>query len=129
MIQHHDRVGVAHGGQPVGDDENRAALHQRVHALLHDALGAGVDGGGGLVQDHHGRVLHSGPGNGDQLPLALRKAAAVAGQHRVVALRQHPDEAIRIDQLGRLDAFLVRGVRVAETQVLHHRAGEEVHVL
>ena len=129
MVQHHDRVGIADGGKPVRNDEDRAALHQGVHALLNDALGAGVDGGRGFVQDHHGRVLYRGPGNGDQLALALRKAAAVAGQHRVIALGQHPNEAVRVDQLCCLDAFLVRGVRLAEAKVFHHRASEEIHVL
>ena len=50
VLDDHDAVGVAHGGQPVGDDEHRPALHEGVHTPLDVLLGAGVDGGGGLVQ-------------------------------------------------------------------------------
>ena len=53
------------------NDEHRAARHQAVHALLYNALGACVDGTGGLVQNKHGRVRHGRAGNGQQLPLAL----------------------------------------------------------
>ena len=28
MVQHHDGVGIAHGGEAVGDDEDGAALHE-----------------------------------------------------------------------------------------------------
>ena len=64
LLQDHDHVGILHGGKPVGDDKDRAALHQPVHPPLHDGLGAGVDGGGGLVQNHHRRIGHGGPGDG-----------------------------------------------------------------
>lgn len=45
LLQDHDAVGVAHSGQPVGDDEGGPAVHEAVHALLHQHLGAGVNGG------------------------------------------------------------------------------------
>ena len=51
LFQDHDGVGVADGGEPVGDDEHRPACHQLVHALFDQSLGAGVDGAGGLIQD------------------------------------------------------------------------------
>ncbi len=43
QLQHHDAVGVLDGTQAVGDDEDRAALHEAVHAFLYQALGAGID--------------------------------------------------------------------------------------
>ena len=81
--------------------------HQGVHAVLHQLLGAGVDGGGGLVQDEHRRVGHGRPGNGQQLPLALGEVGAVAGEHGVVAVGQAADEAVGVGQLGGGDALLV----------------------
>ena len=72
---------LLHCGQPVGDDKGGAAGHQGVHALLDQGLGAGVDGGGGLVQNQHRRVGHGSPGDGQQLPLALAQVGAVAGEH------------------------------------------------
>ena len=71
LFQNHDAVRVFDGGKTVGDHESGAALHQPVHALLNQRLGAGVDGGGGLVQNQHRGIGHGGPCNGKKLPLAL----------------------------------------------------------
>ena len=43
LFQDHDAVCVADSGEAVGDDEAGAAVHQAVHAALHQSLGAGVD--------------------------------------------------------------------------------------
>ena len=86
--------------RPVGDDEAGAAVHQAVHAALHQCLGTGVDGGSCLIEDQHRRVGHGGAGDGQQLALALRQVRTVAGQHGVVAIRQTLDEAIRVGQLA-----------------------------
>ena len=42
VLQHHDGVGVADGGEAVGYHEGGAALHERIHSLLDEFLGAGV---------------------------------------------------------------------------------------
>ena len=129
VVQHHDSVGVFHSAQPVCDDKHRAARHQRVHAPLYNGLGAGVDGAGRLVQDHHGRVRHRRTGNGQQLSLALGQACAVAAQRRIIALRQACDEIVRTRQLGRGDTLLVTGVQAPVANVVHHRSGEQVGIL
>src|SRR5699024_9951957 len=126
LFQDDDAVGVADGGQPVGDDEGGAAVHQAVHAGLDHRLGAGVDGAGGLVQDQHRRVGHRRPGNGQQLALALGQVGAVAGQHGVVAVGQPADEAVRVGQFGGHHAFFVGGVQPAVADVVHHGAGDQV---
>lgn len=43
MVKHHDDIGVHDRGEPVGDDEHRAPLHELIHALLDNGLGMGVD--------------------------------------------------------------------------------------
>ena len=129
VVQADDRVGVAHGGEAVRDDKRRATLHELVHALLHDGLGAGVDGARCLVQDHCRRIGDSGARNRDQLALALRQLGAVAGEHGVVAVGQAGDKVVRARELGRRDALLVGRIQVAVADVVHHGAGEQVHVL
>ena len=129
LIQHHNAVGIADGAQTVGDDEGSPALHKGVHTLLHQCLSTGIDGGGCLIQDHHRGIGHCRPGNGDELPLTLAQPRAVAGEHGVVALRQPGDEVVGVGQLCRLDAFLLRGIQLAVTDVVHHRAGEQVGIL
>ena len=129
MVEHHDHVGVAHGGQAVGDDEDRTSLHQVIHTSLHNLFSASINRGRGLVKDQRGRIGHRRASDGNQLALALGQAGTVAFEHCVVALGQHADEAVRIDQTRGLDAFLIGGVQTAVTDVVHHGAGEQVHVL
>ena len=129
LLQHHNGVGIAHGGEAVGDDEAGAAIHQAVHTALHQSLGTGVDGGGGLVEDEHRRVSNGCAGDGQQLTLALRQVRTVAGQHGVVALGQALDEAVGVGQTGCGDALLVGGLQTAIADVLHDRAGEQVGIL
>ena len=48
-----------------------AMFHQPFQRFLDQFLGAGIDIAGSFVQDHHWRVGHGCPGNGEQLALAL----------------------------------------------------------
>ncbi len=129
LVHDHDAVGVLDGAQTVRDHEGGAALHEGVHALLHHLLGARVNARRGLVQDERRRVGHRGARDGEKLALALRELRAVAGDHGVIALRQAPDEAVRVGELGRRDALLVGGVKPAVADVVHDGAGEQVRVL
>ena len=129
VIQHHNAVGIFDGGEAVGDDEHGAACHQLIHTILHQFFGTGIDGGSGFVQNHHRGIGYRCPGDGDQLPLTLGKAGTVAGQLRIIALGQAGDEIVGIGQLCGLDAGFVGGGEVAITDIIHHRAGEEVGFL
>ena len=51
MVEHHDHIGIAHGGQAVGDDEDRTALHQVIHTSLHNLFSTRINRGRGLVKD------------------------------------------------------------------------------
>ena len=44
FVHDNDMVGVAYGGESVGDDNACAALHEAVEGLLHSALAFGVEG-------------------------------------------------------------------------------------
>ena len=129
VIEHHDAVRIHDGGQPVGDHKGSPALHQSIHTFLHQGFCTGVDGGGGFIQDHYRRIGYRRPGNGDQLPLALRKVGTVAGKLCIVAFRQAGDEAMGVGKLCRLDAFFVGGIQLAVADIIHHGAGEQVGIL
>ncbi len=60
VAQDEDAVGVADGGEAVGDDEGGAAGDQRAEVLLDGSLGLRVHRAGGLVEDEDGRVLDDG---------------------------------------------------------------------
>lgn len=129
VIQHHDGVGVADRAEAVGDDKHRAALHEPVHALLDEALCPCVDAAGGLVQDQHRRVGHSGPGDGKELALPLREALPVPGDHGAVAVREPADEGVGAGQAGGIFHILVRGVQLPEADIVGNGAGKEMGVL
>ncbi len=95
LVHHEDAVGVPHGGEPVRNHKAGAPGRQAIERALDAHLGAGVDAAGGLVQNQHGRVGEHHARDGQQLPLALRKAGAVRGNRRGVALFQPADKAVR----------------------------------
>ena len=129
VVHDHDDVGILDGGESVGDDKDGASVHELVHPILHDGFGAGVDGGGGFVEDHHRWVANRRTGNGEELALALREACAVATENGVVAVRQHFDKAVGIGELGGVDALFIRRLRVAVADVFHDGVSKEVDVL
>ena len=71
-----DTVGVADGGEAVGDDEGGATLHEALEGFVDEALGLAVEGGGGFVEEEDFRICEDGAGNGDALALAARELGA-----------------------------------------------------
>src|SRR5699024_2117343 len=101
-----DDVCVPYGGQPVGDDERGAPLHQFGQGVLDELFGVGVHVAGGLVQNHDFGVGGHGPGDGQELALALGDVVRPGGQHKVIAARQGPDEAVHAGGPGGGQHFL-----------------------
>src|SRR4029077_11022507 len=66
----HDAVGHAHAGEAVRDENRGLAVRELLEALEDLVLGAGVQRGGGLVENEDLRVAHVGAGDGDLLPFA-----------------------------------------------------------
>lgn len=99
VVEDHDDVGVLDGGESVGDDENGASFHERIHAALDEGFGAGIDGRRCFVENHHWRIADGCAGDGEELALSLAEPGAVASEDGVVTLRQHTDEAVGIGEL------------------------------
>src|SRR3954451_20402219 len=51
VLEDDDLVGVADGGEAVGDDEGGAAFHEPVEGVEEEAFAFAVEGAGGFVQD------------------------------------------------------------------------------
>ena len=129
VLEYHDGIRVAHGGQTVRDDKDRSAVHQTVHALLYQCLGAGIDGACRLVENHNRGIGDRCARNRDQLALTLGQVCTVVGEHGVIALGQTADELVGVGQLCCDLDLLVGRIQTAIADVLAHGAGEQVGVL
>ena len=88
VVDDDDAVGQAQGRAPVGDQQRRAALHERAQRGVDLLLGLRVDRGGGVVEDQHARVGDQRPGEGDALALAARQGEPALADDGVVAVGQ-----------------------------------------
>lgn len=129
VLEDHDRVGVADGGQAVRNHKRGEAAHDAVHAALDELFGARVDGARVLVQDKHRRIGHGHACDGEQLALALRQVGTIGCDRRVVALRQAADKLVSAGGLGGGTHLLVGRVELAEADVLRNGAAKQVRIL
>ena len=53
FIQHDDAIGILDGGQPMGNDQRGASLHQCGQLMLHTALRLIVERGRGLIEHQY----------------------------------------------------------------------------
>ena len=87
----------------MGYDEAGAAFHHFGECVLDLDLGTGIDGGGCLIEDQHGRQAQHDSGDTQKLFLSLGQAAAVFGDHGVIPLGQSLDKAMGMGCLGCYD--------------------------
>ena len=69
----HDQnpVRIADRGETMGYDEACASLHELIEGFLTLQLGTGIDAGGCLVENQHGRQAEHDAGDAEKLFLAL----------------------------------------------------------
>ena len=131
LIHDHDEIGIANRGEPVGDHERGAPLHQLRDAALDQRLRLGIDVGGRLVEDEHLGVAEQGARERDQLALSGREVrpalADLDGQGRRAcpAPGQRPVEPDPTHCVIQLRL----GVVLAEGDVLRERPREQDDVL
>src|SRR5699024_6421475 len=106
-----------------------SAIHKGVHTALNNGLGASINGGGGLVQNHHRRISHSGAGNSNQLALALRQVVVISVDHCLVSIRQTGDEGVSHGKFCCCDTFLIRSIQAAVSDIIHDSSGKQIYIL
>ena len=129
FVHHDDLVGVPHGREPVGDHHDGLLRRELLDGSLELLLVFGIDARGRLVEEDHGSVLQEGTGDRDALLLAARDGGAALPEHGFVALRQLLDELVAPRPPSRIDDLLVRGIRLAEADVVLNGVVEEIDVL
>ena len=129
ILHHNDVVCPREGGQPVGDHNYGFVFDELCHRALDHRFVFGIDIGGRLVQNDDRRVFQHGARNGNALPLAAGKAGAALADDRIVAVGQRLDEIITAGRLGCRDHLVMRGLRLAELDVVFYGIGKEIHIL
>ena len=92
MVEDDDVIGLADGGEAVGNDEDGALAHEVVERLLDLAFGDGVHAGGGLVEDDKRRVFQEDAGDGEALFFALGETDALFADVGLQAQRKGLNE-------------------------------------
>src|SRR5690606_7258198 len=77
LAQHHDFVGVEHGGKAVGDGDDGLAAGEFAEGVADRLLRLRVEGRGGFVEEEDGSVAEDGPGDGESLLLSAGQGAAL----------------------------------------------------
>lgn len=128
VLQDHDPVGRADGGQPVGDDEQGAAGRERGQRVLDQRLGVRVGVRGRLVEDEDRRVGEQRPRDGQALGLTAGQGDARA-EYGGVAVGQGQDAVVEVGGAGAPLDLLVGGVGAAQADVVGDARPQQPYVL
>jgi hypothetical protein len=120
-----DLVGLADGGEAVGDDEGGASLHEEVEAGLDEGFGFGVEGAGGFVEDEDARVGEDGARDRDALALAAGELDAAFADDGVVAFGEALGKLVDAGDFAGGHELLFSGGGTGELDVLADGAVEE----
>ncbi len=129
VFEDEDAVGVADGGEAVGDDDGGAPDDDLFEGALDEGFGLVIDGGGGFVEDQDGRVFEDSSCYRNALTLSAAEFLSTFADDGVVALWQSHDEVVGFGDLGGFDDLLVGGVEGAVGDILTHGSVEEENVL
>ena len=101
-------VGDVEGGVPVGDGDDGGVGKVTGEVVENGAFGAGVDGGGGVVENEDARVAGQCPCQGDALALTTGKREATLPDGGVEAVRKVGDCAVYGGVAGGCPNVIVR---------------------
>ena len=86
LVQHHDGIGIAHGGEAMRDYHGGAVHHELFERVSDRRLVQGVEVRGRLVQDQYRRVLEKGAGDCDPLALPAGESHAALAHPGIEAV-------------------------------------------
>ena len=118
-------VGAGDERQPVGDDDDRAAVGDAGQMLLHDGLALGIERTRRLVENQDRRAVDQRTGDRQPLTLPARQVGRTLFEHRRIAVRQALDELVRAGDLGGAHHLVERGGGFGHRDVLAHRAAKQ----
>ena len=111
--------------EPVGDDEHRAALGDRRHVVLDDALALIIERRGRFVEDEYARVGRQRPRDRDALALPAGKVGAALFDDGIVALWQLGNQFVGAGEFCGIHHARARHGGIAERDVFVKGAIEQ----
>ena len=129
VLQNHDGVGVAHGGEAVGDHKGGPFCHQTIHALLDVLFRSRIDGARRFIEDQDRCPGYRRSRDIKKLPLALAQVRAIALKNGVIALWKPHDKGMGRCHLRRLNNFLVGGIKPSVPDIFHNRSRKQMRIL
>ncbi|MNQ49691.1 hypothetical protein D3C85_636070 [compost metagenome] len=127
-IEYQHPIRLFHRRQTMGDDQGGAAVEELAQGLMQGVLGGGIQGRGGLVENHHFRLGQHHAGDGQALALATGQAHPGAPDDAVQAIGQCADGAGQLGDFQGVPAGFVAAL-AAHAQVGAHRVVEQRRVL
>src|SRR5271169_1943905 len=126
-------VGVADGGNAVGDEDGGASAHDFAEVVEDFVFSLGVDAGERIVEDQDARAAEQGAGNGGALLLASGEGDAPLADGGVVAFGETLDVVGNVGGFGggfdvvqrRLAVFARNLMRNAVSDVFADGVAEE----
>ena len=129
VLQNHDGIGVAHGGETVSDHEGGPFCHQTIHALLDVLFRSRIDGARRFIEDQDRCPGYRCSRDIKKLSLALTQIRAVALKNGVIALWKPHDKGMGRCHLRCLNDLLVCGIKPSVADILHDRSRKQVGIL
>ncbi|KAJ6798774.1 PGP1 isoform X1 [Iris pallida] len=129
FVDHRDRVGPPHRGQPVGHHDGRPPGRGPAQRLLHAPLRLRVERAGRLVEQQDPRLLEERPRDRDPLPLPPGELRPSLPDPRLVPPRHARYELVRVRLRRRLHHLRLRRRLLPVRDVLVDRRREEARLL
>src|SRR5215211_2083753 len=129
LFQDGDDIGVAHGREAVGDHDNGPPPHQFSQGYLDLLFGLGIYRRSSLIEYEDRGILEDCTRYGEALLLSAGELDPPFTHAGIVPLRQSLDKVVRVGRPGHRDDLPVRGLLIAEAQVLSYRPHEEKGIL
>ena len=107
VVQDDDHIRVLHGGDPLGDDELGGAGDFLPEGLADHGVGAGVHGGGGVVQNEDLGLFQQRTGDAKPLLLTAGDVGAALLNVGVVAVGEALNELVGAGQTTGVNQLLV----------------------
>ena len=94
IFQHENLVGAHNRREPVGNNERRATLTERLQSVLNHGFTFAIQTRCRFVENENAGIRQNGPGDRHALALASREFYSTLTDNGVVAFRESVDELV-----------------------------------